>query len=383
MNHRSRSWLLVCAPALMLLAGCGLFGSRYSPPRPPVYSPDEEPSASEPHEQRTASAQQAKSVRVKPQPVLPPNPDIEEAKRQLSAAEENATIRTRLGEDLARAHGSLIEAEAVWLREKGKLDAKDKEWKEIVHLTYLTRQRVAIAKAKARSIDAGGTVRAAVPAPAPAPPPPAPTASRVESYAAPARPPGAANPPREENRRSPERNAPLPTLLPPPVSAPPPVAKVSPPVAARVEPKPAPQPPVAAVPTRPVPTAPAELSPLSPRVDSRGLVMTFSEKRFVSGGAALAPDSEALVDALARFLAANPVQVAICEGRADADGGSADAVPRARSVLVALLQHGIDVSRVWLAGGDTYASGMGGSNVRPGGHVEIVIKEGVQKAFAD
>lgn len=67
-----------------------------------------------------------------------PNPNLEEARNDLSAAKSNPQIATLAGAELTDAENSLREAEAVW--------RENDDDKRIGHLAYITKQKVAIAR---------------------------------------------------------------------------------------------------------------------------------------------------------------------------------------------------------------------------------------------
>lgn len=94
----------------------------------------------------------------------------------------------------------------------------------------------------------------------------------------------------------------------------------------------------------------AQLKAMDARRTERGLVVTLGDLLFDSGQSRLHGDGLRSVDRLAEFLVRNPSRMAVIEGYTDSVGG-ADANldlsgRRARAVMDALLQKGVEPSRL-------------------------------------
>lgn len=128
---------------------------------------------------------------------------------------------------------------------------------------------------------------------------------------------------------------------------------------------------------------PALLRELRPRQETRGLVLTLDEHRFGEGQRLV--NSDPLLDTLLQYLVANPTKVVACEGYADAAeqvaGGQKASQDRARAVQAALLERGLELSRVTAVGyGHARPDGAGAEGPR---RVEIVISDTVPMEFSD
>ncbi|WP_158229031.1 OmpA family protein [Chitinimonas sp. BJB300] len=78
---------------------------------------------------------------------LPPlNPDLELAKRQYAEASSDAMVAENAASELERARLVLNQGEKIWL--------KDRDVDEVRHLSYLTQQRIKIARETAASRNA-------------------------------------------------------------------------------------------------------------------------------------------------------------------------------------------------------------------------------------
>lgn len=93
-----------------------------------------------------------------------------------------------------------------------------------------------------------------------------------------------------------------------------------------------------------------QLQAMDARKTERGIVVTLGDLLFDSGQARLHSDGLRSVDRLAEFLRRNPSRMAVIEGYTDSVGGSDFNMDlssrRARAVMDALLQQGVDASRL-------------------------------------
>lgn len=93
-----------------------------------------------------------------------------------------------------------------------------------------------------------------------------------------------------------------------------------------------------------------QLKAMDGRRTERGIVVTLGDLLFDSGQARLHTDGQRSVDRLADFLRRNPSRMAVIEGYTDSVGGvdfNLDlSERRARAVMDALLQSGVDPSRL-------------------------------------
>lgn len=97
-----------------------------------------------------------------------------------------------------------------------------------------------------------------------------------------------------------------------------------------------------------------ELADLRPKQTERGLVLTLGEVLFPFDSAELQAGSQRALDRLARYLQANPGHNILIEGHTDSTGDTAYnqrlSEQRAKSVSRALIQRGVDPSRVRTTG---------------------------------
>ncbi|HXG28586.1 MAG TPA: OmpA family protein [Nevskiales bacterium] len=114
------------------------------------------------------------------------------------------------------------------------------------------------------------------------------------------------------------------------------------------------------------PAVPLALRALQPRRETRGLVLTLGEQHFEPGQARLI-NSDTLLDAVLQYLVAHPATSLACEGYSDGAAAQKLSQQRARAVQQALLERGLELSRVTAVG---YGS-AGGAGAR----VELVISD--------
>lgn len=243
---------------------------------------------------------------------VPPNPELEHSRGLISQAEKDPRAKSQFKADLDQARAALDQALAIWIEERGKLDEDDEEWQEIRHLNYVARQRTAIVVMKTRGLAAQHEL------------------AQLQSR----------HPPGLESRKQARAHSPV---------VPPDVARDVPP----------------------------SLQSMRPRQDPRGLVLTLDSRYF--GDDQRLVNGDALIDALLAYLVANPAKIVSCEGHSDARDGAALSQrlsqQRARAVQEALLERGLELSRVTAIGyGNSRSSaetwGPAGSR-----RVEIVISE--------
>jgi outer membrane protein OmpA-like peptidoglycan-associated protein len=92
---------------------------------------------------------------------------------------------------------------------------------------------------------------------------------------------------------------------------------------------------------------------------ARGVVLTFGDMLFDTGGAVLKPGAQLLLDKLAAYLEQNPSAKAIIEGHTDNVGSDAMnqalSERRAAAVATALQMRGIGIDRLEIMGlGESY-----------------------------
>ncbi len=231
---------------------------------------------------------------------IPPSPELVRTRNLINQAAKNPTVNSHFKTDIERARAALDQAVMLWNEENGKPDEDDEEWREISHLNYLARQRIAIVVMQARGLDAQ----------------------------------------RELGELQSERERLLAHSR-------------------KVE-----------APSASIATAselPSPLQALHPRFEARGLVLTLDDSHFENDKPRLA-NSDALLDALLQYLVANPARSVACEGYSDAQPGEAHAQlmsqQRARAVQEALLERGLEFSRVT-------AVGYGSTRPLPGSQGEL------------
>ena len=243
-------------------------------------------------------------------PKFPIHPELERSQAWIDEVAANQTSSSHFQPDLERAQTALDQARVIWKKEKGKVDEDDEEWMEILHLNHVARQRAAIVVMKTRGLDVKREL------------------DELQS--------------RHKGRVAPRQR----------------------PVTPRATPQ-------------TIPGLPMVLQSLHPRLEARGLVLTLGEHFFQSGQAWLV-NSEALLDALLEYLAANPGKNVACEGYSDSRDGHAAgqrlSQQRARTVQEALLERGVEFSRITAVG---YGAERPQSSVPSGGsrRVEIVISD--------
>jgi outer membrane protein OmpA-like peptidoglycan-associated protein len=231
---------------------------------------------------------------------IPPSPELDRTRSLINQAAKNATVNSHFKPDIERARAVLDQAVMLWNEEDGKPDEDDEEWREISHLNYLARQRTAIIVMQARGLDAQRELR------------------ELQSE--------------RERMLAYSRKTEAP---------------------------------------RAVSTAASELpqvlQALRPRQEARGLVLTLDDSHFENDKPRLA-NSDVLLDALLQYLVANPAKSVACEGYSDAQPGEVRAQllsqQRARAVQEALLERGLEFSRVT-------AVGYGSTSPLPGSQGEL------------
>jgi outer membrane protein OmpA-like peptidoglycan-associated protein len=251
-------------------------------------------------------------------PGPPLHPELVRSQSLIDQAAANPTVSSQFNEELGGARAQLDQAVAIWKAEKGKLDEDDEEWQELQHLNYLARQRTALVVMKARGLDAQRQL------------------AELQSRH------------RTALGQKPRRQA--------------------------VPAKPA-----------PLPTLPAQLQDLRPRQEPRGLVLTLNERQFEPGQAVLV-NGEALLDALMEYLIANPGKSVACEGYSDSQEGEASgqrlSQQRARAVQQALLERGLEFSRITAVGyGSSRPLVSDGVMLGNSTRVEIVISDGAPASY--
>jgi len=255
------------------------------------------------------------SVRAPPRAV-PPHPELERTRMLLDRAAKDPMVQQHFKTDIDRARAEYERAQAGWVAERGDLDEEDDEWRDIRHMNYMARQRAAIAIMKARGMDAQRGI--------------------LEISASTRGLPG--------------------------VTAPDPAAIEKP--AARIPDS-----------LRTLPVLSEALQRLAPRQENRGMVLTFNEHYFAQGQAALT-GGEAELDALVKYLVARPSSSVACEGHSEGQGAEALnqklSQQRARGVQQALLERGLEFSRVTAVG---YGSLQPQQNGARGRRVEVVITD--------
>ncbi len=251
---------------------------------------------------------------------VPANPELEQSRSLIEQASKNATIQTHFRAELDRARASLEQALMIWNEERGRLDEDDDEWHEMRHLNHMARQRTALIVMQARGLDA--------------------------QYAL--------------NELQSERERML-------------LTESHKQAAAR-----------SAAANRPAIGLPKALQQLRPRQESRGLVLTLGARLFEDGKGKLVAD-DAVFDALLQYLVANPAVVVSCEGHTGGglakEGAQRLSQERARAVQDALLERGLELSRVSAVGyGNSRPLAVNGDE-RSNERVEIVLSESAPVEF--
>jgi outer membrane protein OmpA-like peptidoglycan-associated protein len=251
-----------------------------------------------------------------PAAAVPPNPELEYSRNLIDQAAHNATINTHFRGDLERARATLDQALMIWNEERGRLDEDDEEWHEIRHLNHMARQRTALIVMQARALDAQYGL------------------NELQSE-------------RERQQLAQSHKQAV---------------------------------------TRSATTAgqsslnlPQVLQALRPRQEPRGLVLTLDDSYFAQGQGQLVAD-DALFDALLQYLVANPGKIVSCEGHAGElsakDNGQRLSQARARAVQDALLERGLELSRVTAVGyGNTSQAAASQQNHDRLNRVEIVLSD--------
>lgn len=245
---------------------------------------------------------------------IPRHPELERTRALIERAEKDPASRDAFKAEVDRSRAAYSAALAIWNEERGTVDEDDDEWQEISHLNHVARQRVSIVLMKARGLAAQREMAELL-------------RSTNSAALRPSRRPGV-------------------------------IAE-----------------------SRPVSTALPEIlrSRLQAREDTRGLILTLHDAYFAPGSADL-QGGDAELDALVSFLVANPSRPVTCEGHSDSHGAEAAnqklSQQRAREVQQALLERGLEFTRVTAIGYGSQADASG----RSGRRVEIVVAEPVTPA---
>lgn len=258
----------------------------------------------------------------KPAAAIPPNPELEYSRSLIDQAGRDATISTHFRGDLERARATLDQALMIWNEERGRLDEDDDEWQEIRHLNHMARQRTALIVMQARALDAQYGL------------------NELQS----------------EHERQLLAQSHKQAVLRPATAASQSSLQLS-----------------------------QVLQALRPRQEPRGLVLTLDERNFAPGQGQLVGDGE-VFDALLQYLVANPGKTVSCEGYANElsakDNSQRLSQARARAVQDALLERGLELSRVTAVGyGNTGQVRDGQENNSGSNRVEIVLSDSAPVDF--
>lgn len=242
----------------------------------------------------------------------PSSPELERTRDLINQAARHPTVSSHFKVEIERARANLDQAVLLWNEEDGKPDEDDEEWREISHLNYLARQRTAIVVMQARGLDAQREL------------------GELQSE--------------RERLLAHSRKPQAPSAVSAPTSG-----------------------------------FPQSLQALRPRQEARGLVLTLDDSYFENDKPRLA-NSGALLDDLLKYLVANPAMSVACEGYFDAQSGETRAQllsqQRARAVQEALLERGLEFSRVTAVGYGSrrpLSGSQGEFSGRNNRRVEIVI----------
>jgi len=124
-----------------------------------------------------------------------------------------------------------------------------------------------------------------------------------------------------------------------------------------------------------------QLAELQAKVTDRGLVVTFGDVLFASGGADLKAEAAADLSNLSAFLAEHPARTVVIEGHTDSHGAQGFnhglSQRRADAVMAYLIAHGLDALRIKALGkgeSEPVAANHSAAGRQSNRRVEVIIQ---------